>query len=353
MRRSLTSIGLLLALCGAPLASGCGASSPSRSVASPASVGVVGRAGVAPTGQVDRRRFEALRVHARELESRVALAEAEANDLRAQLRDAEAETRRRTVRIGAGRGGAEESLRAAHAEDDGPVDVDVAVPVAGSDRRPVLQLVGEPSALAVRGAPLPPMAPLVLPPAPPGVETRLPVVALPGADAPGRYARQLAAAVAATPVARLPALAMDVPQLGQRAELTPPAYAAPAPPTGGATDEYRAALELVHTRRLEQALAALSVFIERHPEHPHAEGARYWRAQVHYAQREYASALTEFEELVRLSPQGGKAADALLNIGLCHQRMGDLARAHLFFQRVLRQFPQSDAARAAARQDAS
>lgn len=242
-------------------------------------------------------------------------------------------------------------------EDDGFAEVEVAVPPPADAWRPVLHLVGEPGALAVRGAPLPPIEPLVLPPAPAGVETRLPVMAMAGADAPGRYSRQLAARVAATPASQLPALPTDAPRLetsaGQTAPSAVPVVAAPAAPIDGATAEYRAALELVHARRLEQALAALTVFIERHPEHAHTEGARYWRAEVHYAQREYARALAEFEDLVRRAPQGRKAADALLNIGLCHQRMGDLARAHLFFQRVLRQFPDTEAARTASRQDAS
>jgi len=341
-------LALLLALAGIPLASACGAASPSPSTA-PSSVSRARAQNVSRDA-----RYEVLRDHARELEGRLALADAEVHDLRAQLRDAEAETRRRTVRIGQGRGGAEQALRTPQADEESFTEVEVAIPpAAGDDRRPVLQLVGQPSALAVRGGPLPALEPLVLPPAPAGVETRLPVMPMAGADAPGRYARQLAARVAATPASRLPAVPTDLPPLGQT---QPPITAAPvvtAPPIDGATADYRAALELVHARRLEQALAALTVFIDRHPGHAHVEGARFWRGEVHYAQREYAQALAEFEALIRLAPEGRKAADALLKIGLCHQRMGDLARAHLVFQRVLRQFPDTEAARTASRQDAS
>lgn len=347
MSRSPSFFVLLLVLNGAVVVSGCGASSRARPTVAVRDVATSTLA----------TRFEALRVHSRDVEERLALAEAETRELREQLRSADLETRRRTVRIGEGRGGAEESLRAAHNEGAGLVDVEVAVPAPEDAGRPVLRLVGQPDALSVRGAPLPPMAPLALPPVPAGVETRLPVMAIPGADPPGRYARQLAERVGAPPASRSPSSPSDLPQLGSPAE-SPPSSSASAGASAsdsvdGATVDYRAALELVHTRHLEQALAALTVFLERHPGHVHAEGARYWRGEVHYAQRDYATALAEFEELVRLVPQGRKTADALLKIGLCHRRMGDLARAHLFFQRVLRQFPDTEAARSASRQDAS
>lgn len=353
MRRSISSIVLLLALAGVPLASGCGAALSPRPVGS-ARVGASASAACEAQGANDPS-VAALRVHAHDLEGRLALAEAEARDLRGQLREADTEARRRTVRIGEGRGGAEEALRTSHAEEEGFADVEVDVPAPASDGRPVLRLVGEPEALAVRSVQLPSAEPLALPPAPAGVETRLPVMALPGADEPGRYARALAARVAATPAARLPPL----PASASASTLAPSAVApaqleaALAAPLNGPTEDYRAALELVHTRRFEQALAALDVFLERNPRDEHAEGARYWRGEVRYAQREYAQALVAFEELLRTAPGGNKTADALVKIGLCHQRMGDLARAHLFFQRVLRQFPDTEAARTASRQDAS
>lgn len=349
MRRSISSIVLLLALAGAPLATGCGASLQPRPVQA-----ARGGAGAACEAQgASDPGAAALRAHAHDLEGRLALAEAEARDLRGQLRDADTEARRRTVRIGEGRGGAEEALRTSHAEEEGFADVEVEVPAPASDGRPVLRLVGEPEALTVRSVQLPTAAPLVLPPAPAGVETRLPVMALPGADEPGRYARALAARVAATPAGRLPPLPASVASLSPAAAAPAAPAAVPAAAMDGPTEDYRAALELVHTRRFEQALAALDVFLERNPRDEHAEGARYWRGEVRYAQREYAQALVAFEELLRTAPDGHKTADALVKIGLCHQRMGDLARAHLFFQRVLRQFPDTEAARTASRQDAS
>jgi tol-pal system protein YbgF len=282
-----------------------------------------------------------LRQREQELEGRLALAEAEVVDLRDRLREAESESRRRTVRIGRERGATIDEV-ASVPPSDAAAELVGEAEASGEGPRPVLELVGAP---AVRAVTLPTVEAWVGPPPPPGVEERLPVVPLEGSDAPGRYARQMAARAAATPATRLPAVSAE--------------GLAQAPGSSGgatvddATTEYRAALELVHGRQLERALAALTAFIGRHPEHAHAAGARYWRAEVRYAQREYALALAGFEELLRIAPAHARAADALLKVGLCHQRMGDLARAHLTFQRVQRQFPDTEAARAASRQDAS
>ena len=83
VRRSLLHVAVLLALAGAPLVIGCGAA------ARP----------LAPASSASSARVEGPSVRERELEGRLALAEAEVLELRDRQRLAEAESRRRTVRI--------------------------------------------------------------------------------------------------------------------------------------------------------------------------------------------------------------------------------------------------------------
>ncbi|MAC25996.1 MAG: tol-pal system protein, partial [Myxococcales bacterium] len=68
--------------------------------------------------------------------------------------------------------------------------------------------------------------------------------------------------------------------------------------------------------------------------------------------RRYPAARAAFEAYLRAHPSGEKAPDALLKIGLCHQRMGDGMAARRAYERLRREHPQSVAARLASREDA-
>ena len=75
--------------------------------------------------------------------------------------------------------------------------------------------------------------------------------------------------------------------------------------------------------------------------------ALFWRGEVLFAQKRYEQALTGFQQALEREPRGEKAADALLKIGLCYQRLGQPERARATFERLKAQFPESDAARLA------
>jgi tol-pal system protein YbgF len=130
--------------------------------------------------------------------------------------------------------------------------------------------------------------------------------------------------------------------------------AAPNPsPSDAAVERYRLALAHVQGRRMPEALAALTGFLDQFPSHPYTDNALYWRGEVEYAMRRYGEALRDFRRLVREHPRGNKVPDALLKMGLCHLRMGDTERARAYFRRVRNEFPESVAARLASQEDAS
>jgi tol-pal system protein YbgF len=106
---------------------------------------------------------------------------------------------------------------------------------------------------------------------------------------------------------------------------------------------YDSAISLVNSKQYDRALEALGVFLLRWPEHPYAENALYWRGEVHFARGEYLRAAEQFESA--LARGGSKTPDALLKIGMCHDRLGSTERAKDYWDRLRRDYPRSDAAK--------
>lgn len=307
--RSASSLAIVLVLSGATL--GCGASAPAPGAASTTPVG-------AQAAAEEREREAALAAlkarenEIRELKGQLALAKAEAHELR-ETQVHRSEFQRETVRIGSGRREADVWEESGAIDDSGP--------------RPVLRLYGDAPSAGTGGglsrwesgpAPRSEVPPLVIPEAPPGVETRLPVAPLPGGPAFTAQAR--------------PALELGAaPQSQDEAVVL-----------------YQAALKAVSERKLGSALRALHGFLVKFPAHPYAHNALYWKGEVLYAERQYAQAVQAYEEVVRKQPRGSKSADALFKLGMSLRRMGNVQAAKQRFQQVQAQYPGSVAARLAA-----
>lgn len=89
---------------------------------------------------------------------------------------------------------------------------------------------------------------------------------------------------------------------------------------------YETALAQVQGKQLDRGLEGLAAFLVRWPDHPYAENAMYWRGEAYFAQGEYLRAAEQFEAVIARFG-GNKAPDALLKIGMCHDRLGASQRA--------------------------
>lgn len=137
--------------------------------------------------------------------------------------------------------------------------------------------------------------------------------------------------------------------------LTP--LSAPAPPTapprlGSATttpaaDLYRSGVEQLRAKANDAAILTFYDLIATYPDSPLRESAQYLVGDIYYKQKDWRGALAEFEALVAAVPRGEKAPEALLKIGLCQRDLGDGARAKRTWDRLVREHPQSAAARQA------
>lgn len=308
---------------------GCGASTPPG--------------GTTPVEESARERAELERLQRdadereaemRELRSRLALARAEADDLR--TREPAAPVLRETVRI--------QSDALEYFDDEGEGEWDEPARELPAQRRnersersesrPVLRLYGSP-------------------------ETPLPEAMLRAPEIPsaGTVPAGLAASMVA-PIAPIPMAAARVnPNAADAAyaSVAPIPYAPTPvrPQVDGVTTLYRSALGDLRARRFAEALAGFDRIVAENGTHRIASSARYWRAEVLYIQRQYREALAGFQAYLRRHADGAKAPDALLKVSLCRRRMGDRAGARRALEQLRRDYPRSIAARTAVREDAS
>ena len=117
--------------------------------------------------------------------------------------------------------------------------------------------------------------------------------------------------------------------------------------TTPAEDLYRMGVEKLRAKELDAAVLVLYDLIGAYPDHPLRESAQFLVADILFQQKDYRGALADFEALIGAVPNGAKVPDALLKIGLCQRSLGDGALAKQTWERLVRDYPGSVAARQA------
>jgi tol-pal system protein YbgF len=143
----------------------------------------------------------------------------------------------------------------------------------------------------------------------------------------------------------VPSGPVGAPSLGAPSE---PAPAVAAQPVGSDQQNYQAAFDMISSRRYEEAGAAFQTFLAQFPTSPLADNAQYWLAETYYVRGQFDTALPEFRKVLEEYPQSAKMADALLKVGYCQVELGDSSAARTSLQEVMRQFPDTTAARLAS-----
>lgn len=120
-------------------------------------------------------------------------------------------------------------------------------------------------------------------------------------------------------------------------------------PVPGGTDRanYQAAFELLKQGRYDQASMALQQFMVAFPESSLRDNAQYWLAETAYVSQDYKKALPQFQVVVDQYPDSRKIPDALLKIGYCNYELSRWDRARQALTRVVRDYPETTAARLA------
>ncbi len=87
-------------------------------------------------------------------------------------------------------------------------------------------------------------------------------------------------------------------------------------PSDGADAMYNNAFAMLNRKQYAQAAEHFSGFIRKYPSDPLVPNAYYWLGESHYARGDYVRATEQFRKGYEAAPQGQKAADNLLKLGL-------------------------------------
>lgn len=140
------------------------------------------------------------------------------------------------------------------------------------------------------------------------------------------------------------------PQSGSRQEGGPGTDAGqPAPPPrpglvlpdGPPETQYAYAFGLLQKAQYDQAQAALTKFIETHPDVTLADNARYWLGETYYVKGDYRGAAESFLDAYESDKRGSKAPDALLKLGMSLARLDKTKEACTTLRELARAYPQA------------
>lgn len=121
----------------------------------------------------------------------------------------------------------------------------------------------------------------------------------------------------------------------------------PSPSGAAAQDLYQTALARLKAGDRDAAMLLFYELIANHPQERLREAAQVHVADIYSAQRDFDAALAELESLLAAVPNGARTAEVLLKIGLTRRALGDEASARRAWERVVRDYPKSEAAREA------
>lgn len=110
---------------------------------------------------------------------------------------------------------------------------------------------------------------------------------------------------------------------------------------------YNAAFTLIRERQYDASIVALQAFVNDFRQGALLGNAHYWLGEVYMVQGDASLAAESFEIVIGEFPEHRKIPDALYKAGVAYQNIGNVVKANQMLQRVLKEYPDSSAARLA------
>jgi tol-pal system protein YbgF len=142
----------------------------------------------------------------------------------------------------------------------------------------------------------------------------------------------------------------------QRPPVTPPEPAAasvPGPAVSPATpldpkqeaEAYQDAFNLLKQGRYNESIKAFNQFLKNYTGGNYEDNAQYWLAEASYVNRDFDTALSDFNKVLTNHPKSSKVPGAMLKMGYIYYEQQAWDKARDVLQRLLNEYPGSTEAR--------
>ena len=113
-------------------------------------------------------------------------------------------------------------------------------------------------------------------------------------------------------------------------------------PPGTPQEQYEYAFDILRQAEYGRAEMALRLFLEANSEDTLAGNAQYWLGETFYVRGDFEQAAVEFLSGYQTYPQGNKAPDNLLKLGLSMARLGQTDGACTALSRLSTEYPDAN-----------
>lgn len=116
------------------------------------------------------------------------------------------------------------------------------------------------------------------------------------------------------------------------------------PPDYGLTaqEEYDRAFGLLRQANYDDAEKAFKAFIDKYPKDKMIDNAKYWHAETLYVRGKFMDAATGFADAYQQNPQGSKAPDSLLKLGMSLAALNKIPDACTALAEIKAKYPSAN-----------
>ena len=113
----------------------------------------------------------------------------------------------------------------------------------------------------------------------------------------------------------------------------------------GEKKAYDDALKAFQTGNLKKAEDGFAAFTAKYPKSPYLPLALYWSGNSKYANKDYAGAMNQLQNLIKKYPNHPRVPGAMVTLGNSQLESGNKAAAKKTFSEIVAKYPDTDAAK--------